>query len=1380
MAFDPNQPFSVEPATAAPAPVPAFDPSAPHEVVPAAPAFDPSKPAQLVDPKDDLTAQFGELKPGSWKDVARFKLHEFSQGAGDFWEKLNEPLVKLPDAPAMPDIPHMGIQNPALVAGIYQGVIKPAIEGAESAFGVGTFGVGGALGAAKGVVPYARTAEATISGAFTALMASNAVQQAPQVKAVLDDPNSTTQQKVAAVSGIAGTVGLGALGALGVHDAFKDSALETRARTMGYTGNTPEELKDWYINKAAEKATPVSAVQTDVAKPLSLDAAAQDKWNAAVAQPLPAEAAKPTVWLDLAGEKPGSEAPTVAVPVEVAPAPAEAPDISHAWNAVVNPAPVILRLDKDGNVTHEETPAAAPATVPDETAPVEQAPVEEHPDALPAYAAKGAALLERGLNPEQWTQTMAAETGLDPQQLLAVRKMSDTLMGEGGKLDTRKLIDLATGVTQPEASTLAAPVNDKSVRALRVKARALISQIDGMMSVQDAMATYYKGQEQAAGAAASMVRGHLVDQDRLGRQAAVKIRRDLLDLVGELPKEDQADFTAAITEALRRPMIGNNPDGMFQRSAAVAFRILHRLDLVEKQDVIGKIQKVADKVAGSPGVDVEYQKQIAAALAPVALKMPGEAKMNSLRGTQDYLNRVGENNSVPEEIKQQLAVLTQTPARDLPLSVLNALLDRVKLLEHLGRTVVNIRTALYDGEKAAVVAKIQSSKSQATNDAPISKTPGVVLPLPARLQQSFGNSIATKMNYARRVDQALMVSDAVMDTMDGNVHYKGAIVRIIKGGVDLDFNTELSLRRSFHEPFVALSQKYGTYSNNELERIGIYAIAQEENGVERLADSNVSQALIDHVNATITPKEKAFYDTARHVLDDVMFPALKHIMRELYNMDVTHVDKYWMFQQDRDLIDIDPTGMPTKKMDNGAAVGLDELATFKALLPDLMPRRTTKTDQGVTIERLPDAHGALKINAGDGLAQHIDKVAHILATQRNLKMFGEIVRQPWFKEKYGNLGQDYMLDFLDTISRNSSPAGSTRTALLDVLNHNLSVGIVGGRLIGELKHATNFAPAVANVKPNFLFFGLTEMFTPRGQALINRLANEVGQRFGGESAIQSLAEGSKFRAAQAWSFFVARGFDALFARMSFIGRYAQELQAQGLDWRNYSSIPDNIEAQKTALQTTRLITTSVARKDQSQMFSRGKQLPGGQNVSVKNMLLLFQNTMNRQWSYIRHDVGALGVKNLNPTQLAVAMLVVIGWVSGETAVTELNRYVFGSRKPRPDETVKDLATDVAKRVPFAGNVVGQVVYGETGIPVIDVTTAGGKSGVSLYLNQNKYGRPLSPGARDRQYVRLGQVAAELAGIPGSSNAGEYAANHVLQPMPPAGHGVLKLHNSIRK
>ena len=243
--------------------------------------------------------------------------------------------------------------------------------------------------------------------------------------------------------------------------------------------------------------------------------------------------------------------------------------------------------------------------------------------------------------------------------------------------------------------------------------------------------------------------------------------------------------------------------------------------------------------------------------------------------------------------------------------------------------------------------------------------------------------------------------------------------------------------------------------------------------------------------------------------------------------------------------------------------------------------------------------------------------------------------------------------------------------------------------------------------------------------------------------------------------------------MSFIGRYAQELQAQGLDWRNYSSIPDNIEAQKTALQTTRLITTSAARKDQSQMFSRGKQLPGGQNVSVKNMLLLFQNTMNRQWSYIRHDVGALGVKNLNPTQFAVAMLVVIGLVSGETAVTELNRQVFGSEKPRPNEMTKDLATDVAKRVPFAGNVVGQVVYGETGVPLIDVTTLGVKSGVSLYLNQNKYGHPLSPGARDQQWVRLGQGGAELAGIPGSSNAGQYIENRVLQPAP-QGKGPLKL------
>jgi hypothetical protein len=170
------------------------------------------KPTELYQAIRERLQQpaFEDLKPGDWKDVARYKLHNFSRGAGEFWESITRPFYRIPDVPALPDVPSMGPQNPALVGGVAQAV-KPLFEGIESPLGVATLGVGSA---AKAGITTAKIVLGSMSAVFTGLMAKAAVEQVQQIKPVLDNPNSTFQEKVTAVANPVVSSGAALLGGL--------------------------------------------------------------------------------------------------------------------------------------------------------------------------------------------------------------------------------------------------------------------------------------------------------------------------------------------------------------------------------------------------------------------------------------------------------------------------------------------------------------------------------------------------------------------------------------------------------------------------------------------------------------------------------------------------------------------------------------------------------------------------------------------------------------------------------------------------------------------------------------------------------------------------------------------------------------------------------------------------------------------------------------------------------------------------------------------------------------------------------------------------------------------------------------------------------------
>jgi hypothetical protein len=1011
-----------------------------------------------------------------------------------------------------------------------------------------------------------------------------------------------------------------------------------------------------------------------------------------------------------------------------------------AWALGSKDVPEIAHVIKDPNATTDDVGRVAAHTAADGLFAVLNGFALLH-KAGPTGAAAVEGMAQKPSGPQETADSMRAqaEVASTPDEKVAFNVAADRIEDHTAGQQTKGEVSATEPPEKPAPVVQGDPAEIPSYmdEPAKDKIARMMAKLSDMM--------YVVGKAPKKEYTPDMVRA----QDAQGRADAAEIRTELMKVVAQMPIGERGRFTSAITDAMNRPAVGYSSEGLYRRAMHVMVKMMDHIDEVERKDLIADINKAMKKALDSPSVDILYKKRIEQAVGRVAFRSLSDEKRVSLAATRDYIARTGDS-AVPQDVVAQIDMLTQTPATELPKSVLEALRDRVQMLAKLGRTVQKSREALYASEQAALTDELKAGKSIPVEDSPIKVTPGIKLTKAAEMAQDAHNAVIKSLNYAGKVGRSLLARDVVMDMMDGNENYRGPVNRVFGGRIDLDYNAEMNLRRAFMEPLEQVLKK-NDYSKTESERISIFAISQEEGGEQRLLDSGVTPDTIARVRATITPKELEFYNAARKLFDGTIYPALKKFMRDTYNVDVKQEENYWPFQRDPNLVEPNLASAVTKT-EAGETVGFDEMATWKQLQQDFRPRMSTKTEQGMTMERVPEARGAVRLNAIEVADRHLRQVAHLIATQRDVKMLGEIARKDWFREKYGLLGQDYILKLLDTVSRDASPAGSTRTAWLDWFTRNTSTGVIGLRVLSQLKHLPNMAFSLKNVRPDYLVKGLTESMTPEGRAFLQKNFAEIAQRSGGEPAIAEIANGTIWGKIQSGSFAIEKLLDSMDARSTVLGRYFQELEAQGIDHKGYATEPVNKEAQRMALVISRQTVTSPLRKDTPQAISRGT-LTGG-NMSFTRAMFQFQNTVLKQSGYLKHDIYDLGLKKLDVNQFTFASLAFLAMILGETSIGEANKKLLGLRRQGKDQDsfAKEAFAELLRRIPFAGNFAAAGMYGETGVPAVDTVTQAAKAAHELATGKNDFGGHLTNKERKKEQVKVAGAVGEALGIPGAGTA----------------------------
>jgi hypothetical protein len=841
---------------------------------------------------------------------------------------------------------------------------------------------------------------------------------------------------------------------------------------------------------------------------------------------------------------------------------------------------------------------------------------------------------------------------------------------------------------------------------------ALRDKLADSITKAQALGEHLRGQEKGAAIGGAAAREDAARIDRWLAADTENIKDSLNQLVKTLPVAERGRFTSAITSALKRPPLfsATAVETMYRNAAKVAARIEDRVSQVARNDLTQKIESFS-KAAKSPGIDVNYRKQI--------------------RSELDNFARLKKGNGLSDD-------------------ALQAFHDRLVSLRDIGKSEQTTKAALWQWQKEFAERELKDQPTRPLETRPeLRPLPGDKMTTSMRIR----NWIRRAQNTSAIVDKALLPIDAMFDLMESaKGTYKGWLFRQARGPTDLAWNKAVIRRNGLLQPFEQFVKDNKLTPENS-NRIGVYAEAAQEGGRKRLIDSGLSPQTIDRIVKSITPTELQAYRLMRQAMDSQL-PGVTELMRKLYNTEVKPVVNYFPMARDWRVFEDKPVGAK----EPGAEAGYDELATWKALLGDYGPRDTTATRKGFTIAREPGAKTPIRTDAFDIFRQHIQDVSYLQEMQPELKRLGELARGDLFRQKYGDVGQKIFIDWLDTLARQGGVENFKRIRWLDTLRKNTSVGIIGFRLSSQLVHESQIPLIVARIG-KFFGNGMLESFTDRGKEFIRQNFAETMERSGGEPAqAESEKAGVSIggvrlvspKVARA-SYALARSLDSVNSQAAALGTYLKLLKDKGADWQRYDELPVDKEAQAQALVVARRAIASPLPKDVPQALSRGA-LTGG-NVSVGRTLFQFNNIFLDQWSNMRHDFWQAGIREKNPKVAAAMFLGILGSIALETGIKTATKQAtqavtgYTPKKPQEDEFTKKAVAELGRRFPFGGPLETQLLYGETGIPSLDAVMGVTKS-LKTAVTSTK------PNVAARAAIRTVGGASQLLGVPGAAQASE--------------------------
>lgn len=718
------------------------------------------------------------------------------------------------------------------------------------------------------------------------------------------------------------------------------------------------------------------------------------------------------------------------------------------------------------------------------------------------------------------------------------------------------------------------------------------------------------------------------------------------------------------------------------------------IDKMERKNISADIKDVNTK-----GIAIEYQQAIENIQDSIDLKFRSKKTLENRERMRDFVSRMkaeGKEIPIPED---RLAILDKKALNDLTVDELKEIRDSVEQLAKLGKTKQVAREAVYATKKEnisqSLLNDIKAINSKKLPDVEIGAEPN-----------KMAKRYVDLMNYVTKTKVGLTPIEGLADVTG---------MQKMKKVMDKNFGDYLSFNDKDFKAWDDLTKKM---TEGQLKKIGTYAAAQQEGGVERLLNSGLSEEAINSI--VLTPEELKAYNFVRETFDK-HYPEVARFSKEVYNEEVGKVDNYVSFLSDYE------------KMSD-----LEMYDRFGQRPEEAINRRTKTVEQGFRKERSNISNIKLETNIDKIFHRHLDDVAYMLTMGRDIKMFSEIVNTPEIRDALGDVGSMAWLQYLDLMARKGGVDSAKRIALLDIVRRNVGVGVLAFRASSALVQVSSFGDTMATIGPEWATRGATNIATsPEWRNFIMDNFPEIRKAVGDDVAFREFGE-NMFSGAIKVGMKPLQVMDGLMRSTAASGAYEKIAKEKGVpvDLEN----PD----QEIIQEATKLMRQSQGSsyfKDQPLSITTGYGLTD--NTSLNKTILQFQSFMLGRWDNINRQIWRLGIKEKDFGKAFSSLF----WLFTFGLGTEefIRRGVKKASGRKNNSIAQGMITNAIQTIPLVGQVASSISYGSNPVPVIKAT----QDAIDALKQSNE-----AKTAKTRKKARIKAVGAgaTLLGVPGATTA----------------------------
>lgn len=549
------------------------------------------------------------------------------------------------------------------------------------------------------------------------------------------------------------------------------------------------------------------------------------------------------------------------------------------------------------------------------------------------------------------------------------------------------------------------------------------------------------------------------------------------------------------------------------------------------------------------------------------------------------------------------------------------------------------------------------------------------------------------MNKVQRVGMNKNPMDVIFDVMSGFKNYQGAFSRVFKNTIDKSHNGYLNLKENTTREVKDLHDKLKLTPQN-YRRIGAYAAAQQESGVDKLKAAGITQEEID--NLVLEPEELEMYDLMRSKLDSLV-PALKEVMLTVYNKEFKGVKDYFPFMTDFKSM----TSAEIQNMfaEDAPLIG-DTEEDFKRKNVD---KKFTKHRTG--------GKQKIKIDAFDIFLNHVDNATYLIEMGQDIKELGELALEQDFKDIAGDFGQEIVVDWIDLLARK----GKQPPDILDTFRKNIGAATLGFKLSSALIQPTALMDGAAFVGGDYVSRGVAATATnPEWRSFLKNNFPEIRERVGDDPAYLDMGGKGIVNKAQDAGFWAIKNLDLMAASAVASGAYIKSVEQRGGEVDLTNPDPIAIEAAQLAVRRTQ---SSAFAKDAAPLISQGK-LTG--NLPLDKLIFQFQSFMFNRWSLIEHDMLNAGIKQGKTAEaMNIATWLVLANIT-ERFVRHGSKFLIaagvaaamGKAMPEwededdEDPLWKEALMQGLSNVPFVSTAVSVFNYGSIPVPSVSIMASG--------------------------------------------------------------------------